>query len=198
MCIIRPIDRSCKEKALKKIWKRALGCFIIVACSLSFLYGCTSKGAYRVGSLDKPWVRRGEKLIHPDRTIIRFEKPRHYKGRLTGKRKDQFYEAVTPEKLLASWGLDASNPAVIKFSKKWEPRNASSRVSKFVIELEYYSFSSRSGFQAGRKMTTRRIVIYRYMGANITNRMGIGIIGYSDHVLAHAREFNDLVASISF
>jgi len=69
---------------------------------------------------------------------------------------------------------------------------------KFIMEMDYYCFSSASGFQAGRKMATKRIVIYRYMGANITNRMGIGILGYSDCVLSHLREFDDLVDSMSF
>jgi len=131
-------------------------------------------------------------------TIIRFEKPRYYKGRLTGERKDGFYQAVTPEKLLASWGVDGSNPVIIKLSKKWEPRHSSGRLHKFIMEMDYYPFSSTSGFQAGRKMATKRIVIYRYMGANITNRMGIGILGYSDCVLSHSREFDDLVDSMSF
>lgn len=183
---------------MRRIHRGTAGSLIILACFLSLLPSCTSRFAYRVSSLDKPWVKGGDRLIHPDKTIIRFEKPRYYKGRLTGKRKDDFHQAITPEKLLASWGVNGANPVIIRFSKRWEPRSSSGRLNKFIMELDYYCFSSASGFQAGRKITTKRIVIYRYMGANITNRMGIGIIGYSDRVLAHAREFSDLVHSMSF
>ncbi|NIQ37800.1 MAG: hypothetical protein GTN81_04330, partial [Proteobacteria bacterium] len=109
--------------------------------------------------------------------------PRYYKGRLSGKRKNDFYENVTPERLLGSWGVNGASPAVMKFSKRWEPRNSSGRLHKFTMEMDYYAFSSAYGFSAGKKMTTKRVVIYRYMGANITYRMGIGIIGYSDLVL---------------
>ncbi|NIN00586.1 MAG: hypothetical protein GTO24_21625 [candidate division Zixibacteria bacterium] len=183
---------------MRRIHSRTVGGLIILTCVLSLLSSCASRFAYRVSSLDKPWVKKEDRLIHPDKTIIRFEQPRYYKGRLTGERKDDFHQAITPEKLLASWGMNGTNPVIIRFSKRWEPRGSYGRLNKFVMELDYYSFSSASGFQAGRKMTTKRIVIYRYMGANITNRMGIGIIGYSDRVLAHAREFGDLVHSMSF
>jgi len=187
-----------KEIEVRKTESGALACLIILTCFLYLLSGCASKTAYQISSLDKPWAKKGDRLVHPDKTIIRFEKPRYYRGRLTGERKDGFYQTVTPEKLLTSWGVDGSNPVIIKFSKKWEPRHSSGRLHKFIMEMDYYCFSSASGFQAGRKMATKRIVIYRYMGANITNRMGIGILGYSDCVLSHLREFDDLVDSMSF
>lgn len=191
-------QRLFQEKELNELKRNAVASLAVVACFLYFLTSCASRAAYQMGSLDKPWVKRGYQLIHPDRTVIRFEKPRYYKGRLTGERKDHFYEAVTPEKFLASWGVDGVNPVVIKFSKKWEPQYSSGRLQKFIMEMDYYSFSSALGYQAGGKMTMKRIVIYRYMGANITNRMGIGIIGYSDRVLSHLQEFNGLVGSMSF
>ncbi len=187
-----------KGTDVRKTESGALACLIVLTCVLCVLSGCTSKTPYQISSLDKPWERKGVRLVHPDKTIIRFEKPRYYRGRLTGERKDAFHEIVTANRLLASWGVDGSNPVIIKFSRRWEPRHSSGRLHKFIMEMDYYSFSSASGFQAGRKMTTKRIVIYRYIGANITNRMGIGIMGYSDCVLSHLREFDALVDSMSF
>jgi hypothetical protein len=197
MCKISVLN-DVRERELVKKSKHPVVFLISLACILYLLSGCTHGTSHHMGSLKKPWVKRGERLIHPDNTIIRFEKPRYYKGRLSGKRKNDFYEKVTPEKLLASWGVNGSSPAVMKFSKRWEPRNSGGRLHKFTIEMDYYTFSSADAFNAGEKMTTKRVVIYRYMGANITNRMGIGIIGYSDRVLAHLREFDDLVGSMSF
>ena len=187
-----------KETEVTKTRRKALAGLFILTCFLYVLPGCASKAAYHMVSLDKPWVKKGEKLIHPDKTIIRFEKPRYYKGRLTEGRKDDFYRAVTPEKLLSSWGVGDSDPVITKFSKRWEPRHSSARLHKLIMEVDYYGFSSASGYKAGGRMATKRVVIYRYMGANITNRMGIGIMGYSDHVLLHSQEFNDLVDSMSF
>ncbi len=197
MCNITILN-DVKEGELIKRSKHPVVFLISLACILYLLPGCIHGTSRHMSSLKKPWVKRGERLIHPDNTIIRFEKPRYYKGRLSGKRKNDFYENVTPEKLLASWGVNGASPAVMKFSKRWEPRNSAGRLHKFTTEMDYYAFSSAYGFKAGRKMTTKRVVIYRYMGANITYRMGIGIIGYNDRVLAHSREFNDLVGSMSF
>ncbi len=183
---------------MREFQKKVVASLITLTCLLYALSGCVSRSTHRIDSLEKPWVKKGEDLIHPDKTIIRLEKPRSHTGRLTATIKDDFYEAITAAELLASWGIDDRSAVVTRFSKKWEPRHSRGRLHKLTMEIDYYCFSSEMGYRAGGKVTTKRIIIYRYMGANVTNRMGVGIMGYSDCVLAHAQEFIDLVDSMSF
>lgn len=176
--------------------KGAIVSSIILACTLHLLPGCAPRTAQDVSSLPPQWTRKGQTLVHPDKTVIRFEKPRYYKGRLTEKRRDNLYQMATPKTLLTSWGLDGSSSIIVRFSKKWEPPEASGGLEKFIMEMDYICPSPGSEDRGQEKMTMKRVIIYRHMGGDVTNRMGIGIIGYSDRVASHTDEFSHLVDSI--
>lgn len=169
---------------------------IILACTLHLLPGCASRTAQEVSSLPPQWTRKGQTLVHPDTTVIRFEKPRYYRGRLTEKIRDDLYQVVTPKTLLTSWGVDGSSSIIVRFSKKWEPPEASGGLEKFIMEMDYTCPSPGSENRGHEKMTMKRVIIYRHMGGDVTNRMGIGIMGYSDRVASHTEEFSRLVDSI--
>lgn len=176
---------------MKETQEKVIITLTILTWFLYILSGCASKAAYQMNSLSEPWAKRGNKLVHPDKTVIWVGKAVSYKGRLTQKNKDDSYRAVTPNKMLTQAGIDPATAKILSFSKKWEGDN-------FIVDIDFPCFSSASGYKAGERMTTRIVVIYRYMGENVTNRMVVGIMGYSDCVLSHTQEFGDLVDSISF
>jgi hypothetical protein len=186
-----------RERSVRDIQNRRVFVLAALACVLYLLSGCASRMPYPMGSLDGLWVKERGKLIHPDKTVIRFEKPRSHRGRLTEKNKEDFYHAVTPSKLLTSWGVNDPGAVILRFSKKWEPWESSGNVHRFVMEMDCIVLSSPLGYEPGEKITTKRVILYRYRGANVTERTGIGIMGYTDRVAAHSDAFNDLVTGVS-
>jgi hypothetical protein len=191
-------QQKSEEASVGKRGRRAVTVSSLLVCVLFLLSACVATKPTKQTTLQESWAKKGEMLVHPDKTVIKFEKPRYYRGKLTEEKKTHFLQFVTPQKLWASWGFSGFSPVPLKFSKRWEPKASNGRLQRFSVDFDYYCFAPPSGYKSGKKMTTKRIFIYRYIGADVTNRMGIGIMGYSDCVESHLEEFLELVDSMSF
>jgi len=180
---------------------------LLIVVALSLLANCIAapyaiaKPSLKGVTLDQPWTRKRNRLVHPDKTIIILGKVKKCKGRLSTETKATAYERVTPNAILRHWyGGDYYFTDRVEFSKRWDSgygclTTGSHDAEKFIWELAWIN-SPGNRYDSGRKVLIRHVGIYVYGGAKTTLHTYALIQGYSDSVQSHEKEFQMVIDQI--